>query len=40
MNDYISDNFDTGFLSPYINFALFCASFILAVFGLILGAYL
>lgn len=38
MNNYISDNFDTGFLSPRINFALFCASFILAVLGFICGA--
>ena len=38
MNSYIQDNFDTGFLGPRINFALFCASFVLAVFGLIVGA--
>ena len=38
MNDYIRDNFDTGFLSPHLNFALFCASLVLAVFGLIFGA--
>ena len=38
MNDYVNDNFDTGFLSPRINFALFCASFILAIFGFIWGA--
>lgn len=37
MNDYINDNFDTGFLSPRINFALFCASFFLAAFGLVMG---
>lgn len=35
MNDYIKDNFDTGFLSPYLNFALFCASFIIAVLAII-----
>lgn len=40
MENRINAYFDTGFLSPYLNFALFCASFILAVFGLILGAYL
>lgn len=40
MKNYISAYFDTGLLSPYLNFALFCASFILAVFGLTLGAYL
>lgn len=32
MNRYIRDNFDTGFLSPQINFTLFCLSFIVAVF--------
>lgn len=37
MNDYIKDNFDTGFLSPRINFALFCAAFVLAMSGLIFG---
>lgn len=31
MSDYINEYFDTGFLSPHINFALFCASFVLAV---------
>ncbi len=35
MNDYINGNFDTGFLSPCINFALFCASFAVGIFGLI-----
>lgn len=40
MNDYINDNFDTGFLSPYLNFVLFCASFALGIFGLIFGMYL
>lgn len=35
MTNYIKDNFDTGFLSPYFNFALFCASFVLAIVGLI-----
>lgn len=38
MNGYINDNFDTGFLSPRINFSLFCAAFVLAMFGLIFGA--
>lgn len=37
MCKYIQDNFDTGFLSPYFNFALFCASFVLAIFGFIIG---
>lgn len=40
MRRYIQDNFDTGFLSPYLNFALFCASFVLAIFGFIFGAVL
>lgn len=35
MRRYIQDNFDTGFLSPYLNFALFCASFIIAVLAII-----
>lgn len=35
MNDYIKDNFDTGFLSPYLNFTLFCASFIIAVLAIV-----
>lgn len=35
MNDYINDNFDTGFLSPRINFALFCASFVVAALAFI-----
>lgn len=34
MNDYIKENFDTGFLSPQINFALFCLSFIIAIFAI------
>lgn len=37
MTNYIKDNFDTGFLSPYLNFALFCASFVLAIVGFIVG---
>jgi hypothetical protein len=37
MTKYIKDNFDTGFLSPYVNFALFCASFVLAIVGFIFG---
>lgn len=39
MNDYISDNFDTGFLSPRINFALFCASFGIATLAFILRVW-
>lgn len=39
MKNYINAYFDTGFLSPYLNFALFCASFILAVLGIIWGAW-
>lgn len=35
---YIQENYDTGFLSPGINFALFCAAFALAVLGFIFGA--
>lgn len=37
MKDYINVYFDTGFLSPNINFALFCAAFVLAVLGFIFG---
>ena len=35
MNDYIKDNFDTGFLNPQINFALFCLSFIIAALAIV-----
>lgn len=31
MMDYINEYFDTGALSPAVNFALFCISFILAL---------
>lgn len=31
MRDYIDKYFETGALTPAINFALFCASFILAL---------
>lgn len=34
MNEYIKDNFDTGFLNPRINFALFCTAIALGIFGL------
>jgi hypothetical protein len=40
MNSYIKENFDTGFLTPGINFAIFCASFALGALGIIFGAYL
>jgi len=35
MNSYIKENFDTGFLNPQINFALFCLSFIFAAFAFV-----
>lgn len=35
---YINENYDTGFLSPRINFALFCAAYVLAALGFIFGA--
>jgi hypothetical protein len=31
MRDYIDEYFDTGALSPSINFALFCIAFILTL---------
>lgn len=31
MRDYIEENFETGALNPYINFALFVLSFILII---------
>lgn len=31
MNEYIKDNFDTGFLSPYFNFALALAGIAFAI---------
>lgn len=31
MKDYIEEYFETGALNPYINFALFCLSFILSI---------
>lgn len=31
MRDYIDEYFETGALTPCINFALFCASFILSL---------
>lgn len=30
MRDYIDEYFETGALTPSINFALFCASFVLS----------
>lgn len=35
MNSYIEENFDTGFLSPRINFTLFFLSFIIVVIALV-----
>lgn len=35
MMDYINEYFDTGALSPAVNFALFCISFILTLATLI-----
>lgn len=31
MNDYINDNFDTGALTPRINFFLYCLGVILSL---------
>lgn len=31
MRDYINEYFETGALTPSINFALFCASFVLSL---------
>lgn len=38
MREYIEHYFDTGFLSPSINFALFCMAFVLAALGFVAGA--
>ena len=35
---YINETYDTGFLNPSINFALFCAAYVLAALGFIFGA--
>lgn len=39
MRDYINDNFDTGGLTPAINFALFCASFVLCLAAILWKAF-
>lgn len=38
MRDYINAYFDTGFLTPEINFTLAIAAYILAALGFIFGA--
>lgn len=35
MNNYINEYFDTGFLTPRINFILFCGTLALAAVGII-----
>jgi hypothetical protein len=35
---YIKETYDTGFLTPEINFALACAAYVLAALGFIFGA--
>lgn len=35
---YIDENYDTGFLTPRINFAIACAAYVLAALGFIFGA--
>lgn len=35
---YIKETYDTGFLTPEINFALACAAYLLAALGFIFGA--
>lgn len=35
---YINENYDTGFLTPEINFALAIAAYALAALGFIFGA--
>lgn len=35
MNNYINEYFDTGFLTPRINFILFCGALTLAAVGII-----
>ena len=35
---YIKENYDTGFLTPEINFAIACAAYLLAALGFIFGA--
>lgn len=37
MREYIERYFDTDFLSPSINFALFCAAYVLAALGFVAG---
>ena len=34
-NEYIAEYFDTGFLSPRINFVLFCLSALIGIAGLL-----
>lgn len=38
MRRFIEENYDTGFLTPGINFALACAAYLLAALGFIFGA--
>lgn len=35
---YINENYDTGFLTPEVNFALAIAAYVLAALGFIFGA--
>lgn len=39
MRDYIDEYFETGALTPCINFALFCASFILSLAAILWKAF-
>jgi hypothetical protein len=38
MRRLIEENYDTGCLTPEINFALACAAYVLAALGFIFGA--